>query len=108
MASRSLAFFAAFAAAAALHLRQPILANETGTVLNTKRLPFIQAALLTAKMVVVSPSEMRTPGKLGLRFSSPAEDDRSRDRSAILSTQVRLTRRKQTASHATYLPKTST
>ena len=37
-----------------------------------------------------------------------AEDDRSRDRSAILSTQVRLTRRKQTASHATHLPKTST
>ena len=50
-------------------LRQPILANETGTVLSTKRLPFIQAALLAAKMVVVSPSEMRTPGKLGLRFS---------------------------------------
>ena len=37
-----------------------------------------------------------------------AENDQSRDRSAILSTQVRLTRRKQTASHATYLPKTST
>ena len=50
-------------------LRQPILANETGTVLSTKRLPFIQAALLAAKMVVVSSSEMRTPGKLGLRFS---------------------------------------
>ena len=37
-----------------------------------------------------------------------AEDDRSRDHSAILSTQVRLTRRKQMASHATHLPKTST
>ena len=69
MASRSLASFAAFGALATLRLRQPILANETGTVLSTKRLPFIQAASLTAKMVVVSPSEMRTPGKLGLRFS---------------------------------------
>ena len=45
------------------------------------------------------------PGNLGWDL---AEDDRSRDRSAILSTQVRLTRRKQTASHTTYLPKTST
>ena len=62
MASRSLAFFAA---AAALRLRQPILANETGPVLITKWLSFNQAALLTAKMVVVSPSEKRTPGKLG-------------------------------------------
>ena len=105
MASCSLAFFAAFAAAAALRLRQPILANETGTVLSTERLPFIQAAL-TGKMVVVSPSEKcEHPGNLGW---DSAEDDRSRDRSAILSTQVRLTRRKQTASHATYLPKTST
>ena len=50
-------------------LRQPIFANETGSVLSTKWLPFVQAALLAAKMVVVSPSEMRTPGKLGLRFS---------------------------------------
>ena len=66
-------------------LRQPILANETGTVLSTKWLPFIQAALLAAKMVVVSPSEMRTPRKLG---RDSAEDDRSRDRSAILSTHV--------------------
>ena len=45
------------------------------------------------------------PGNLGW---DSAEDDLSRDRSsAILSTQVRLERRKHTASHVTYLPKLS-
>ena len=45
------------------------------------------------------------PGNLGW---DSADDDLSRDRSsAILSTQVRLERRKHTASHVTYLPKLS-
>ena len=79
----SLAFLAAFAAAAALRrfslsvglglrsprLRQPVLANETGTVLSAKCLPFIQTALLAAKMVFIPTTEMRTARELRLRFS---------------------------------------
>ena len=65
-------------------LRQPILANETGTVLSTKGLPFIQAALLSFLL-----RKCEHPGNLGW---DSAEDDRSRDRSAILSMQVRLTK----------------
>ena len=44
-------------------LRQPILANETDC------LEYKAVALHSSGIVVVSPSEMRTPGKLGLRFS---------------------------------------
>ena len=50
-------------------LRQPIFAHKTGFVSSTKCLSFVQVTLLAAIMVVVSPSEMRTPGKLGLGFS---------------------------------------
>ena len=51
------------------NLRQQIFAHETRPVLSTKGQSFVQPTLLAAKMVVVSPSEMRTPGKLGLIFS---------------------------------------
>ena len=86
-------------------LRQPVLTNETGTILSAKRLPFVETALLAAKMVIIPATEMWTARELGLRFP---DDDLSRDRSsAILSTQVRLERRKHMASHVTYLPKPS-
>ena len=50
-------------------LRQPVFANETGSVLSTKWLPLIQTALLAAKMVVIPTTEMRTSRKLRLGFS---------------------------------------
>ena len=52
-----------------LRLRQPVFANETGSVLSTKWLPLIQTALLAAKMVVIPTMEMRTSRKLRLGFS---------------------------------------
>ena len=86
-------------------LRQPVLTNETGTVLSAKWLPFVEMTLLAAKMVVIPTQKCEQPGTLGW---DSADDDLSREcSSAILSTQVRLERRKHTASHVTYLPKLS-
>ena len=84
-------------------LRQPILAKETGTVLSTKRLPFIQAALLAAKMVVVSPSEMRTPGETWAEIQLKTTGHVIAP--PFCPRTYAWQRRKQTVSHATYLPK---
>ena len=83
-------------------LRQPVLANETGSVLSTTWLPFIQAALLAAKMVVIPTTEMRTARELRLGFSWRRPVTWSLRHFVHAGTAWQ--RRKHTTSHVTYLP----
>ena len=79
-----------------LSQKQPVFANETGSVLSTKWLPFIQTALLAAKMVVIPTTEMRTARKLSLGFSWRRPVTWSLRH---LSTQVRLDKEVNTRLH---------
>ena len=110
----SLAFFAAFTAAAALHrffwaLALACAAHASGSQsLQTRQgLSWVQSGCPSFKQhcwqrrwLSFLRRKCEHPGNLGW---DSAEDDRSRDRSAILSTQVRLDKDVNTASHVNLL-----